>query len=137
MVFQFVSEKSVPDFKINNPSDCIKHLEPFFNYEQEAFIVIILNASHFVKKVCLTSIGLVNRTVVHPREVFVEAVREMGAAIIVAHNHPSGNLDASAEDEEVSVRLKEAGNIIGIPVLDFLIFNSFGEYFSFLENGKI
>jgi len=71
-------------------------------------------------------------TLVHPREVFVEAVRQRATAILVAHNHPSGNLEPSVEDRDVTRRLRQAGDIIGIKVLDHLVFSEEG-YFSMLE----
>jgi len=78
------------------------------------------------------SVGLVNRTLVHPREVFTEAVRQRATAIVVAHNHPSGNLEPSMEDKDVTRRLRQAGDILGIKILDHLIFGEEG-FLSMLE----
>ena len=78
--------------------------------------------------------GILNRTIVHPREVFAEPITKRAAAIIVAHNHPSGNVDPSPEDREITNRLKAAGETLGIPLLDHIIFGVKG-YFSFVEQG--
>jgi DNA repair protein RadC len=80
--------------------------------------------------------GLVNRTIVHPREVYADPLTDRASSIIVAHNHPSGNVDPSPEDRDITKRLKEAGEILGIPILDHLVFSS-ESFYSFLENGLI
>jgi DNA repair protein RadC len=69
---------------------------------------------------------------VHPREVFTEAVRQRATAIVVAHNHPSGNLEPSMEDKDVTRRLRQAGDLLGIRILDHLIFGEEG-FLSMLE----
>jgi DNA repair protein RadC len=78
----------------------------------------------------------VNRALVHPREVFAEALVDRAAAVVVAHNHPSGNVEPSAEDREVTARLQKAGNTLGIAMLDHIIFSQEG-YYSFLEQGEL
>lgn len=82
------------------------------------------------------SVGLVNKTQVHPREVFADPITDKASAIIVAHNHPGGGLNPSKEDIEVTKQLKSAGEILGIRLLDHIIFNRKG-YYSFLEDGKL
>ena len=81
----------------------------------------------------MVTIGTVNRTLVHPREVFSDALMEKAAAIIVCHNHPSGNTDPSEEDINVTRMLMEAGEILGVELLDHIVFSS-NSYFSFMEN---
>jgi DNA repair protein RadC len=81
----------------------------------------------------LVSIGTVNRTLVHPREVFTEAIRVKATSIILCHNHPSGNLIPSDEDIETTELLLEVSDIVGIDILDHIIFDC-NNYFSFLEN---
>ena len=73
---------------------------------------------------------------VHRREVFAEALFERAAAVIAAHNHPSGNVEPSSEDREITERLHKAGEVLGIPLLDHVIFSGRG-YYSFLEAGKV
>ncbi len=75
-------------------------------------------------------------TVVHPREVFADPITDRGSAIILAHNHPSGNIEPSREDIALTRRLKESGETLGITVLDHIIFARKGHY-SFLENGNL
>lgn len=119
--------------KVRSPSDVVPILSHYADRKQECFVAVTLNGAHEVIRVKLISVGLVNRTIVHPREVFASAIGDRAAAIIVAHNHPSGNLDPSGEDKEITSRLLEAGQLLGIPVLDHIIVSSRG-YYSFLEN---
>lgn len=84
----------------------------------------------------MISIGLVDRTSVHPREVFADALVDRAAAVIVAHNHPAGSLEPSVADVEMTGQLKAAGVILGISLLDHIIFNR-TSYFSFLEEGRL
>lgn len=79
---------------------------------------------------------MIDRTPVHPREVFADALSDRASAIIVAHNHPTGSLEFSATDLEVTGQLKSAGSVVGIALLDHIIFNPKG-YYSFLENGLL
>jgi DNA repair protein RadC len=79
---------------------------------------------------------LIDRTSVHPREVFADALADRASAIIVAHNHPAGSLEPSAADIDVTAQLKASGTVLGITLLDHIIFNRSG-YFSFLESGKL
>ncbi len=118
--------------QISTPGDIYPLISHYAGRMQEHFLSVALNGAHEVLSVSVCSIGLVNRTLVHPREVFVEAVRQRATAILVAHNHPSGNLEPSVEDRDVTRRLKQAGDIIGIKVLDHLVFSEDG-YFSMLE----
>ncbi len=118
--------------QISTPSDIYPLIRHYATRMQEHFLSICLNGAHEVLSVNVCSIGLVNRTIVHPREVFTEAVRQRSTAILVAHNHPSGNLEPSPEDKDVTRRLKQAGDILGIKVLDHLIFSEDG-YLSMLE----
>ena len=84
----------------------------------------------------VVTIGLVNKSQVHPREVFADVIAERASAVIVAHNHPHGGLEPSPEDIQVTKRLKEAAKILGLNLLDHIIFNSKG-YHSFSEKGEL
>lgn len=95
-----------------------------------------LNGAYEISHIRVVSIGLVNRTMVHPREVFAQPVQDRAAAVICAHNHPSGNTEPSKEDEDVTKLLKNAGKLLGIELLDHIIFSTKG-YYSFAENGKL
>lgn len=90
--------------------------------QQEAFAVLALDGANKPKGPAkIITLGLLDRNQVHPREVFAAAIADRAAAIIVAHNHPSGTLEASAEDVALTKRLVKAGEILGIPVLDHII----------------
>ncbi|WP_081942246.1 RadC family protein [Spirochaeta lutea] len=120
--------------KISAPQDVLSHINHYSHRNQEHFISIYLNGAHEIIQVRVTCIGLINRTIVHPREVFAPAVELRAVAVIVAHNHPSGNLEPSREDLEVTERLLRAGEIIGIGLLDHIILGPNGSA-SLLELG--
>ena len=122
--------------KIQHPGEVVTVLKSHWNKKQEYFFSILLDGAHQVISVEVITKGLVNRTVIHPREVFRKAVQKNAVAVVVAHNHPSGNVTPSTEDTEITGRLKEAGKVLGIAVLDHIIFCK-GEYHSFLENGEL
>jgi DNA repair protein RadC len=92
-------------------------------------------ANHLIQTKVIT-IGILNQSLVHPREVFSYAIEKRCASIIVSHNHPSGILEASNEDINVTKRLKESGKILGIELLDHLIITSDG-YLSLKEEGVL
>ena len=85
----------------------------------------------------VVSIGTINSAMVHPREVFKVAMLSNASSIICFHNHPSGNIDPSVEDENITRRLKECGEILGIGLIDHIILGDRDRYFSFKENNKI
>ncbi len=122
--------------RIQQPRDVLPLIRHYAERKQECRLSLSLNGAHEVMSIRVVSVGLVNRTVVHPREVFADPLTERAAALIVAHNHPSGNLDPSTEDGEVTARLKKAGGILGIPLLDHIVFTAEG-YFSYLEEGLL
>ena len=122
--------------RIAMPKDAYPLLIHFADIRQEHFIVISLNGGHEVNAIREITKGLINKTVVHPREVFADPISDRACAVVVAHNHPSGNLEPSDEDVDITKRLRQSGDILGIPVLDHLIFSESG-YFSFMEHGLI
>ena len=101
---------------------------------RELFKVILLDAKHAVIREKTISEGSLTSSLVHPREVFNEAVRESAAAVICLHNHPSGDPKPSKEDRALTARLQEAGDILGVQVLDHLIIGD-GRYVSFADEG--
>ena len=131
-----VLESNNPTLRISAPQDIYPALLEFVSKRQEHFIVVTLDGSHAVINVRVVSIGLVNRTVIHPREIFYPAVEDNAVAIIVAHNHPSGNLKPSEEDIDITKMVKKAGQIMGIQLLDHLIISKNG-LFSLSEAGKL
>lgn len=126
MTYDVVSERRAPPIKITGPSDLFQAVRRYANKTQEHFLVITLDTAQQVIKVHLVSMGILNRTLIHPREVFVRAIKDNAAAIIACHNHPSGQLQPSPEDRDVTQRLKQAGELIGIPLLDHLVISKAG-----------
>jgi len=118
--------------QIITPSDMYPLIRHYAGRLQEQFLATVLNGAHEVLSINVVSVGTVSRTLVHPREVFADAIAQRASAVIVAHNHPSGNLNPSQEDLEITQRLKKAGEILGIRVLDHLVFSEEG-YYSLLE----
>ncbi len=119
--------------KIHVPRDVLPFVQRYSMESREHFICVSLNGGNEIIQVRVVTIGTVNRTLVHPREVFSDALMEKAAAIIVCHNHPSGNTDPSEEDINVTRMLMEAGEILGVELLDHIVFSS-NSYFSFMEN---
>lgn len=137
MTYEIVSERKVRyPTKINEPGAAFEVLKRYSKSKQEQFIVMTLTGAHEVVTVKIISLGILNRTLVHPREVFRKAIEDAAAAIIIAHNHPSGQLEASEEDKLITKRLQEAGDLIGIPVLDHIIFTRKG-FISFKNEGLL
>lgn len=120
--------------KISFPADVLPLIRHYADRKQEHFICVSINGANEVIKHRVVSVGLVNRTQVHPREVFADPITDRASAIIVAHNHPAGSLTPSNEDIEITKQLKSAGETLGIKLLDHIIFNHKG-YYSFLEKG--
>jgi len=135
-IYQIVSDRKEPTYAVHSPSDAFKALERYKNKRNEHFFVITLNGAHEVIAVRIVSIGLGNRTVVHCREVFIHAIRDNSAAVICVHNHPSGALSPSPEDLEITKRLRDAGELLGIAMLDHLIISKNG-YYSMVEHGHL
>ena len=122
--------------KIVTPADLLPHVRHYADRKQEHFLCASINGANEILNIRVVSIGLIDRSPVHPREVFADALCDRASAVIVAHNHPSGGLEPSASDIDVTAQLKAAGAIVGIAVLDHIIFNRTG-YFSFLEAGAL
>ena len=118
----------------NSPKTVFDYLKPWGGKEQEHFIVLMLDGAHQVKNLQIVSMGLVNRTLVHPREIFAPAIENRATAIIIAHNHPSGNLEPSEDDLTTTNRIWKAGLLLGIEVLDHIIFSN-TEYLSMKVEG--
>lgn len=121
---------------ITTPNDIFMEIKHFASREQEQFIVIVLNGAHEILNIFTATIGLVNRSLIHPREVFSDPISRRATAVVLAHNHPSGVLSPSKEDIATTTRLVESGELLGIRVLDHLIFSN-KSYFSFKEHGLL
>lgn len=119
---------------IVHPSDAVPLLQHYAARNQEHFICVSLNGANEIIATRVVSIGILTKALVHPREVFSDAIKERAASIIIAHNHPSGNVSPSKEDILITNRLYEAGAILGIKLLDHIILVPSGAYFSFVQN---
>jgi DNA repair protein RadC len=108
-------------------------LENEFDRDKEHFWAIGLNAKNIILYVELVALGTLTHSLVHPREVFRMAIMKAAASIIVGHNHPSGNPEPSREDDLITDRLRQAGEILGIKLLDHVIIGNNQRYFSFSD----
>jgi DNA repair protein RadC len=122
--------------RIKRAADIFALLRHYGDCNQERFICISLNGAHEVLAIRIVTIGLVNKSLVHPREVFADVIADRASAVCVAHNHPSGNVNPSDEDDDVTTHLQTASKILGINFLDHLIFTE-TEYYSYRSAGKI
>jgi DNA repair protein RadC len=134
-MLEFGRRKWASRQKIKTPQDIFDLIRHYADRRQERFICISLNGAHEVLNVRVVTIGLVNRTIVHPREVFADPLLDRASAVSVAHNHPSGELDPSGEDNEITMKLKAAADILGIHFLDHLIFSETA-WFSYRQSGR-
>ena len=105
--------------------------------DRECFMVAYLSTKYEPIALEVISIGTLNASLVHPREVFKGALLSNSATIMLGHNHPSGLVEPSPEDRAITKRLQEAGMILGIEVLDHIIIGSKGRYLSFKESGYL
>ena len=122
--------------KIETPADLLPHVRHYADRRQEHFLCATINGANEILNIRVVSIGLIDRSPVHPREVYADALSDRASAVIVAHNHPAGALEPSPADIEITNQLKLAGAILGIDLLDHIIFNRTG-YYSFLEDGRL
>jgi len=105
--------------------------------KQENFLVITLNDELALIKVHHISKGLVNETFIHPRECFYPVVKDLAVAMILVHNHPSGNASSSAEDDKITERMSMAAEIMGIHLLDHIIITPGDDYYSYRQANKL
>lgn len=122
--------------KIKEAKDVLPLLNDIAGKKQEYFVCISLNGTNEVIEKRIVTVGLLDKTQVHPREVFADVITDRAAAVIFAHNHPSGELKASDSDLKIHEQLTEAGKILGIDVLDQIIISKKG-YYSFQEEGLV
>ncbi|RVU55006.1 JAB domain-containing protein [Anaerosphaera multitolerans] len=123
--------------KVNCPKDIVDYVMSEMRFlKQETFKIAILNTKKEIESIKSISTGIINSTLVHPREVFVAAINELAHTIILLHNHPSGDPTPSKDDLILTDNIKKAGEIIQIPVIDHIIIGD-NTYYSFLENNLI
>jgi DNA repair protein RadC len=118
---------------IKTPSDIVNiYMEEMRYYKKEYFKIVLLNTKNEIISSENVSIGSLNASLVHPREVFITAIKKSAASLVLLHNHPSGNPQPSKEDISITKRLSEAGKIIGIDIIDHIIIGN-GSYISLKE----
>jgi len=106
--------------------------------KQECFCVLRLDtANRPIGRPMMVAMGSVNTVEVNPRDVFREAVRRNATSIIVAHNHPSGEVEPSANDRALTDRLQEGGKLLGIPMLDHIVLGASGSFYSMADHGDL
>ena len=133
---EFARRLPSPAIKQLNTPEAIHKQILHFADQQENLIALNLNGACETLSIRLITRGTVNRSLVHPREVFTHAIREQANGIIIAHNHPSGHLEPSTEDFKSTKRLQEAAKILGITLFDHIIFSE-TDYFSMSEHGFV
>lgn len=135
--FEFVRRRIKPEgLKIKSPTDILPMIQHYSDRKQEHFLSISINGANEVMNVRVVTIGLVNQSQVHPREIFADVLMDRASSLIIAHNHPSGNLQPSNEDIDITHKIFEAGRTLGIKLMDHIIFSKKG-YYSFLENKRL
>lgn len=131
---RIASAKPIEKIHFSCPQDAAEFLMPRLRYAaKEQFVVVLLNGRNKVIGTELVSEGSLSNSIVHPREVFAPALLKHAAAIMVAHNHPSGDPKPSNEDRDITSMLVRSGKVLGVPLLDHLIIGD-GTYYSFLEH---
>lgn len=135
-LIEMLAEKET-DNGISTPEDIYRLVRQFGKEDREHLIAVCLDGAHKpIGKPYVVSIGLANKTVVHPKEVYKEAIKRGSVSVAIAHNHPSGNVEPSQDDRLVTDRLKKAGEILGIKILDHLVIST-DRYYSFFEHGVL
>ncbi len=123
--------------RFTSPQQIFNHFHfRFRDRRKEYFLILLLDSKNRIIREEQVSEGSLNQSIVHPREVFRPAIRESAAAVILVHNHPSGDPTPSREDREITRRLREGGELLGIRVLDHIIIGD-GSYLSFVEQGLL
>lgn len=130
------SSKRGLDRHVTRPEDILPHIAYLKEKRQEHFVCITLNGAGEILDIRTITLGLLNHSLVHPREVFADAITDRAASIICVHNHPSGSLDPSPQDIAITTQLKEAGSLLGIQLIDHIIVTKTG-YLSMKERGLL
>ena len=132
-----ISTLKLEKIKISSPNDAaVVMMEEMRYYKKEYFKIILLDTKNNILKVSEISVGCLNSSIVHPREVFREAIENSSSSIILVHNHPSGESEPSHEDIVLTNRLAECGKILGVRIIDHIIIGD-GVFYSFKEEGLL
>ncbi len=129
-------QQCMAKIEIQSPADAVAAARSVLqDKHKENFIGLYLNSRNRIRKTELISLGTVNAALVHPRETFRPALMSRAVALIVLHNHPSGEVEPSEEDKEMTRKLYQAGEVLGIKLLDHIIFDASQTYYSFKQQG--
>ena len=120
---------------IRRPEDIWNEVKHYAERNQEQLLVLSFNGAGELLGIHVATVGLVDKVVMHPREIFAEAIKERAVSVVIVHNHPSGQLSPSQADRILTKRISTAGKLLGIKVLDHLIISTSG-YYSFREMGE-
>ena len=122
MTYETIKENYVDgSVEVSSPADVAEALKPYRALEQEHFLVLHLDTQNCIKAIKIATIGVLDKAIIDVREVFRDAIMENCSAIIIAHNHPGGSTKFSGEDRQITKKLIEAGDLLGIQVLDHVI----------------
>jgi DNA repair protein RadC len=122
--------------KVTRPEDILPLISGLKEKRQEHFICLTLNGAGEILGNRVITVGLLNHSLVHPREVFADAITDRAASIICVHNHPSGSLEPSSQDIAITNQLKDAGSVVGIQLIDHIIVSKNG-HLSMRERGLL
>ena len=133
MTYDIISKRLRKSIVVKKPDVLYNFLKRYTKLGQEMFLTVTLKTNLEIIGIHITTIGLINKTLVHPREVFKHSIRDESSSIIIVHTHPYGNPEPSKEDIEITEQMRKSGDILGINVLDHLIITRKG-YFSFSKS---
>lgn len=122
--------------EVSNPKSVFSYMQDLKDSEKEVVVVFYLDTKNKVIAREIVNIGILDASIIHPREIFRGAILRNSNSILISHNHPSGDPEPSSEDREITQRLKDAGEIIGIKLLDHVIVG-FDKYFSFAQEAEL
>ena len=135
MTYEIISKRTIKNiYTVTEPKEIFKLLKRYGNNRQEGLYTITIDSRSNVIGVYITSIGTATTAPAHPRDIFYNAIMDNAYAFIIAHNHPTGNLLPTDEDIGVTVQMIEAGKIMGIKLIDHIIFR--GDYFLSIRQDK-
>jgi adenine-specific DNA-methyltransferase len=135
LVKRFYTEDQTNEIVIKNSQDVVSLTYDLRDKKKEHLVCLYLNARNVLLKKEIVSVGLIDKTLLHPREIFYPATELNAAGVVIVHNHPSGNSSPSEKDVQIVEKIAQAGEIMGIPVIDFVIISEKGNY-SFYEKLK-
>jgi DNA repair protein RadC len=134
---RFADNRLQPGQSYRSSQDAFDHFhERFCDYRKEVFLALLLDSKNRLIREVQISEGSLSASIVHPREVFAPVLKESAAAVLFVHNHPSGDPSPSREDIEITERLKQVGDLMGVRVLDHIIIGN-GEYVSLADRGVL